>query len=128
MSSLEELEAWREADEGERVQLATVLSRRLHDVERRLERLHAEAHRLVCEAGGIPLEDKVARLHELLQAELPELDLTPIAQDASWLAKLKSGVADCERRIAKLVPQRHGRHDGVAGHRGPPATFSRQRR
>lgn len=110
MHSLGELEVWREATEEELIQLATALNGQLHDVERRLERLHTEVHRIVCETPGA-VEDKVARVHELLQEELPELDLGPTAQDASWLAQLKSRVADCERRIAELVHQRSDRRD-----------------
>lgn len=131
MQSLERLEVWREATEEELIQLATALNGRLHDVERRLERLHTEVHRVVCETPGVAVEDKVARVHELLQKELPELDLSPTAQDASWLAQLKSRVADCERHIAELVQQRSDRRDGpgsvtwpVSGSPPPPSHAS----
>ncbi len=100
MTSAQTLECRIYLTEDEMYRLGAELDRHLHDLESRLQHLTAEVHRVLCESGRIPLDEKVTTIIGSIGSFVADAARADLRSEADVITGLKDRVDSYMREIA----------------------------
>jgi hypothetical protein len=116
MSEIETLECRIYLTEDEMFLAAGQLQRELHALEEPIRILSQDVHRLLCESGRVPLEQKATEIVSRIRDTMAGLNLAPAQAQAERLAQLKDRIE---------WAQEQGRLAGALAGGGTPASAGR---
>jgi hypothetical protein len=102
MSEIETLECRIYLTEDEMYLAAGQLQRELHALEEPIRILSQDVHRLLCESGRVPLEQKATEILSRIRETMAALDLDPAQAQAERVAELKDRIEAHRSKVASL--------------------------